>query len=133
MAPAANSELRLMRSADIQATAMGDILSISLVCPDSHRVVANDLSSGRRCHENHDGTFVRLSSRIKLSACSDGPADHRYSGFAWCHDHNRRQTTSARAPEVQWSNKGRRQSFHPILATLCRTAQGRAERAAHHD
>src|ERR1700732_4418435 len=91
MAPgaAAKSEPRSMRSGDIQATAMADVLLIPSVCPDSHRVVANDLSSGRRCYENHDGTFVRLSSRNKLFCRCECPADHRHSGFAERDDHHR--------------------------------------------
>jgi hypothetical protein len=47
---------------------------------DAHQVVANDLSPGRRCHEDHDSPFVRLSSRNKFR--SDGPAGQRHARFA---------------------------------------------------
>src|SRR5450631_2777838 len=135
MAPAvaANSELHLMRSADIQATAIGDILSILLVCPDSHRVVANDLSSGRRCYENHDGTFVRLSSRNKLFARCECPADHWHSGFAERDDDHRWPAAPATAAEIWRSDRAKRQGFEAVVATAGSAAQGRAQYPAHHD
>lgn len=57
----------------------------------------------------------------------------RRSGFTECHDHHRREATSASAAEVRWCDQGKRQGFHSLVGPAGRAAQRCAERSAHHD
>src|SRR5438874_8089487 len=86
-----------------------------------------------RCYEDHNGIFVRLSSRNKLFARSHGPADQRHSRFAERDDHNRRQTTAATAPGIRRGDQGDSRGIEDLVATACGATKGCAERAAHHD
>ncbi len=47
--------------------------------------------------------------------------------------HDRRQATPATAAEIRRRDQGERQGFQAVVAAARRAAQGRAERAAHHD
>ena len=49
------------------------------------------------------------------------------------HRHDRRQTTPAAADAVRRRDQGEGQGFQALVAAARRAAQGRAERAAHHD
>ena len=48
-------------------------------------------------------------------------------------DHHRRKANSAAAAEVRRRDQGKRQGFHALVAAARGAAQGRAQRAAHHD
>ena len=61
------------------------------------------------------------------------PADHRRTGFAQRHDHDRRQPTPAAAAGIRRRDQGNRQGFEALVAAARRAAQGRAQRSAHHD
>src|SRR5260370_5866590 len=87
------------------------------------------LLPGRRCYEDHNGIFVRLSSRNKLFARSHGPADQWHSRFAERDDHNRRQTTAAIPPEIWRRDHGDRRWIEELAAAACGASQGCAERA----
>ena len=49
------------------------------------------------------------------------------------HHHDRRKPTPAAAAEVRRRDQGKRQGLDALVAAARRAAQGRAQRAAHHD
>ena len=63
---------------------------------------------GRRCHENHVDAFVKLPSRSKLSADSDGANDQRHDGLSKRNNHHRRQTASTSAAKIRRRDQGTR-------------------------
>ena len=62
-----------------------------------------------------------------------GAAGHGRAGLAQRHDHARREPAPAAAAEVRRRDQGGCQGFEALLAAARGAAQGRAQRAAHHD
>jgi len=80
---------------------------------------ARVLDSSRRCP-------ARLSS-------GDGAADHRHVRLTRRHDHHRRPVLAESATAVQRRDQSQRHRLEALLAAARRAAQGRTERAPHHD
>ncbi len=70
---------------------------------------------------------------LLASARSPLRSRSRAVGFGRRHHYDRREATSGAAAEIRRRDQGKRHGFDALVAAACRAAQGRAQRAAHHD
>ena len=64
---------------------------------------------------------------------SASPTDHRHTGFAQRHHHDRWKATPTAADALRRCDQGKRHGFQTLLAAYRGATQGRAKCAAHHD
>ena len=92
-----------------------------------------------RKEKKYEAQSSCISSAVSCSCCDagcpacHGRAGHRCAGFAQRHHHDQRKTASAARSEVRRGDQGKGLGVEGLVGAARRAAEGRAQRAAHHD